>query len=99
MFVLFFDLERISLAKDFEVFDGVRRGQLKMDIHLARGEPVINIGPKRDSEQRFQILDLKALVVFDLHALGAVCGDRKYSGAEGCGMASLIRAALTLLQK
>ena len=30
------DLERITLAQQFEILDGMRRGQFEMDVHLAR---------------------------------------------------------------
>src|SRR5882724_11485082 len=99
MLILLFDLERITLAKDFEIFDGVGRRQLKMDIHLARGESVINIGPQRNGEERPEILDENALVVFNLHTLGAMRGDGEDARAECGRVARLVCAALTLLQK
>ena len=84
MLILPGDLQRQRLTEHFELLDGVRRRQFEVHRHLARRESVVGIGPQRDREQGLEVLDRDALVVLDLHALGAVRCDGKYLRAE-CG--------------
>ncbi len=95
----FANLQSIGLTRDFKILQRMAGSKLNRNGELGGRLRAIRIGPERQCKKRLELLYEQALLVFQLHPLGAVRRDGNDLATEHGGAASFIGIAFAGLQK
>ena len=96
---LLLDLRGVCFAGDGKTGQGMLGAELETDGQLARALRAVHVGPERNGEVAFQLLDAEPLVIFNLDPLVAPGRDRRHAGHELGAPAGLIGTLLAHLQQ